>query len=306
MAIGLARTMNVRFPQNFNSPYKAQNVIDYWQRWHMTLTKFLTSYLYTPIAMATRWRMASGIWTSTRRPTHPWRIPAMVSMPMMITMALVGIWHGAGLKFLVFGLLHGVYIFVNHAIRVFYPGRRSARLSAAVLRCLATYLSVLVASVFFRAPTVASALDVLNGMAGLHGGSKPSRPSACCTTCSCSSSLASSGCCRTRNRSCTAITRCWRTSRRLTRACWPSDRTSVQPSPSASPQRSAFSPSAGPPNSSISSSDQTMTLSPRSFLLIATLAAGSVLAGAWAYTSAMRMRFLETWLPDLGRQTDHP
>ncbi len=170
MAIGLARTMNVRFPQNFNSPYKAQNVIEYWQRWHMTLTKFLTSYLYTPIAMATmRWRIAHRMGVNRAAQQTLGGFTAMLAAPMLITMALAGVWHGSGLTFLIFGLLHGGYLCVNHAIRVFYPGRRSPCLSAAVLRCLATYLSVLVASVFFRAPTVASALDVLTGMAGLHG-----------------------------------------------------------------------------------------------------------------------------------------
>jgi alginate O-acetyltransferase complex protein AlgI len=170
MAIGLARTMNVRFPQNFNSPYKAQNVIEYWQRWHVTLTKFLTSYLYTPIAMGTmRWRIKHRMGVNRRAQQTFAGFAAMVVVPLLITMALAGIWHGAGVTFLIFGLLHGVYLCVNHALRVFDHGRRSRGLHAAILRCLATYLSVLVASVFFRAPSVSAAMDVLTGMLGLHG-----------------------------------------------------------------------------------------------------------------------------------------
>jgi alginate O-acetyltransferase complex protein AlgI len=171
MAIGLARMMNVRFPQNFNSPYKAQNVIEYWQRWHITLTKFLTSYLYTPIAIATmRWRIAHRMGVNRAAQQTPGGFTAMIAVPLLITMALAGIWHGSGLTFLIFGLLHGAYLCVNHAVRVLYPGRRrSRRLPAAILRCLGTYLSVLVASVFFRAPSVSGAVDVLAGMLGLHG-----------------------------------------------------------------------------------------------------------------------------------------
>ncbi len=171
MAIGLARMMNVRFPQNFNSPYKAQNVIEYWQRWHITLTKFLTSYLYTPIALATmRWRIAHRMGVNRAAQQTVGGFAAMIAVPLLVTMALAGIWHGSGLTFLIFGLLHGAYLCVNHAQRVFYPDRRgSRRLHAAILRCVTTYLSVLVASVFFRAPSVSAAVDVLAGMAGLHG-----------------------------------------------------------------------------------------------------------------------------------------
>ncbi len=171
MAIGLARTMNVRFPQNFNSPYRAQNVIEYWQRWHITLTKFLTSFLYTPIAMGTmRWRIKHRMGVNRTAQQTATGFAAMVAFPMLITMALAGIWHGSGMTFVIFGLLHGIYLCVNHAVRVFRLGyRRSRRLHAAVLRCLATYLSVLVASVFFRAPSVPAAINVLAGMFGLNG-----------------------------------------------------------------------------------------------------------------------------------------
>ena len=170
MAIGLARMMNVRFPKNFDSPYKAQNVIEYWQRWHVTLTKFLTSYLYTPIALgAMRWRIARRLGVNRAAQQTVAGFATMIALPLLITITLAGVWHGSGLTFIVFGLLHGLYLCVNHATRVFYPGPRSTRMHAVILRCLATYLSVLVASVFFRAPSVGGALDVLGGMTGSHG-----------------------------------------------------------------------------------------------------------------------------------------
>ncbi len=170
MAIGLARTMNVRFPQNFDSPYKAQNVIEYWQRWHITLTKFLTSYLYTPLAMTTmRWRIAHKLGINGRAQKTSGGFATMIAAPLLVTMALAGIWHGSGVTFLIFGLLHGLYLCVNHALRLFRRTPRSPQWHAVILRCLATYLSVLVASVFFRAPSVPAAVDVLGGMLGANG-----------------------------------------------------------------------------------------------------------------------------------------
>jgi D-alanyl-lipoteichoic acid acyltransferase DltB (MBOAT superfamily) len=170
MAIGLARTMNIRFPRNFESPYKAQNVIEYWQRWHVTLTKFLTSYVYTPIAMgAMRWRIKRRLGVNRLAQQTPGGFLGMIAAPLVMTMGLAGIWHGSGLTFLVFGLLHAAYLCVNHGMRVFNFGPRSSRLSSILARCAATYLSVLVASVFFRAPSMSAAMDVLTGAVGLNG-----------------------------------------------------------------------------------------------------------------------------------------
>jgi D-alanyl-lipoteichoic acid acyltransferase DltB (MBOAT superfamily) len=177
MAIGLARMFNVRFPLNFNSPYKATSVIDYWQRWHMTLTRYLTGYIYNPLALwVTRRRLA-------RRKPMPrggrmtvGGFASMVVFPTFITMVLAGIWHGAGLQFLVFGLLHFVYLSVNHVWRMSRPRGRDATPERALTTAgnvLLTYLCVLVASVFFRAPSVGQAVTMLGGLIGLHGGGPP-------------------------------------------------------------------------------------------------------------------------------------
>jgi D-alanyl-lipoteichoic acid acyltransferase DltB (MBOAT superfamily) len=172
MAIGLARMFNLRFPLNFNSPFKSRSVVDYWQRWHMTLTRLITLYLFNPMALwVTRRRLGKGLDASRRAQATVRGFAVMTAVPTMITMALAGIWHGAGLQFLIFGLLHGVYITVNHAMRVF---RRTQRrepdgLWAGIWKVLLTYCAVLVGFVFFRAASVEDALRMLGGMIGLHG-----------------------------------------------------------------------------------------------------------------------------------------
>jgi alginate O-acetyltransferase complex protein AlgI len=172
MAIGLARMFNIRFPLNFNSPYKSASIIEYWQRWHMTLTRYLTLYLYNPIALsATRRRVARGLPITRKAYATPSGFMSMVAIPTFVTMGLAGVWHGAGVQFVVFGLLHATYLIVNHASRILRPGK--GKLPDGLLRhagkVALTYLAVLVAAVFFRAPSCGAALDLLAGIAGLHG-----------------------------------------------------------------------------------------------------------------------------------------
>jgi D-alanyl-lipoteichoic acid acyltransferase DltB (MBOAT superfamily) len=173
MAVGLARMFNVQFPINFNSPYKATSIIDFWQRWHMTLTHYLTAYLYNPAVLwVGRRRMARGLGVSRKAVATPVGFSSMVAVPMFYTMTLAGIWHGAGLQYLVFGLLHGFYLTVNHARRSFRTSVRTpgaARSSSPIFGALLTYCAVLVAQVFFRAASVGDALQILGGMAGMHG-----------------------------------------------------------------------------------------------------------------------------------------
>ncbi len=171
MAIGIARMFNVRFPVNFNSPYKASCIIDFWQRWHMTLTRLLTLYLFNPMALAiARRRAARGLPIDRKAQARPAAFLTMIAFPLLITMGLAGIWHGAGLKFLIFGLLHGVYLMVNHAWRIVRPALKAkpGKLERLGNWCL-TLAAILVALVFFRAPTMAVALTTIGAMAGAHG-----------------------------------------------------------------------------------------------------------------------------------------
>ena len=173
MAVGLARMFGIRFPLNFNSPYKAANIIDYWQRWHMSLTHYLTEYLYNPVSMAVmRWRVAKGYGVSRKATASIGGIASLVMVPTFFTMILAGVWHGAGFQFLIFGLLHGSYLTINHAWRLRKRGGAKHAEHSPLRRAgcvLLTYLAALVAQVFFRASSAQSALTMLYGMAGLHG-----------------------------------------------------------------------------------------------------------------------------------------
>jgi len=183
MAIGLARMFSLRFPLNFNSPYKAKNIIDFWQRWHMTLTNFLMLYIYNPLALGVnRRRLAAGLPIGRRAVLTFDGFLRIIGFPTLATMLVAGIWHGAGRQFLAFGLLHGIFICINHAWRIFSP-KRIAGLFPSRLRTVSsiavTFLAVLSAQVFFRADSSEDAFAVLGGALGLHGfGALPSTAAA--------------------------------------------------------------------------------------------------------------------------------
>jgi D-alanyl-lipoteichoic acid acyltransferase DltB (MBOAT superfamily) len=165
MAIGLAWMVGLHFPDNFDQPYRAPSVIAYWQRWHMSLTRFLMTTVHAPLTLAVlRWRRSHGWPIDARSQATPGGFLVMIGMPVVLTMVLVALWHGATLPFLLFGLLHAGFLLVNHAWRV----NRGPPLPIAASVAL-TYLCVLAASVLFRATTVAQAGSIWAGMAGLHG-----------------------------------------------------------------------------------------------------------------------------------------
>jgi len=153
MAIGLSLLFNVRLPLNFNSPYKAQSIIEFWRCWHMTLSRFLRDYLYIPLGGSRHGKI--------RR-----------YMNLLITMLLGGLWHGAGWTFVIWGGLHGLYLVINHAWRGLkermswqQEGGKLARFGAGFI----TFLAVVVGWVFFRADNFTVAMDMLNGMLGFNG-----------------------------------------------------------------------------------------------------------------------------------------
>ncbi|MFJ1301434.1 MBOAT family O-acyltransferase [Pseudomonadota bacterium AL_CKDN230030165-1A_HGKHYDSX7] len=175
MALGLAKMFGIRFPLNFNSPYKATSIIDFWARWHITLTRYLTAYLYYPVAMAvSRWRTDRGKPVGAAGVATAGGFASTIVLPTVFTMGLAGIWHGAGLQYLVFGLLHAGYLSINHAWRIFVVGRQAAvsrnpgRL-AKIGYLLLTFAAVLVAQAFFRAHSTADAWLLVQGMMGLRG-----------------------------------------------------------------------------------------------------------------------------------------
>jgi alginate O-acetyltransferase complex protein AlgI len=171
MALGLARIFSIRFPINFNSPYKAESIIDYWQRWHITLTRYIMNYVYSPVQMViSRRRMDQGKKVSRRAQATAEGFANMIAFPTIFTLFLAGVWHGAGLQYFIFGLLHGMYLTVNHFWRTFLPAEsRLRRLMNGPLAVGITFVFVLVGQVMFRAENVHYALSVYSGMLGLHG-----------------------------------------------------------------------------------------------------------------------------------------
>jgi D-alanyl-lipoteichoic acid acyltransferase DltB (MBOAT superfamily) len=173
MAIGLARMFSLRFPLNFNSPYKAKSIIEFWQRWHMTLTKYLMLYIYNPLALAiNRRRLAAGKKIGPKAVVSAEGFARIIVLPTVVTMVLAGIWHGAGRQFLAFGLLHGVFICINHAWKTFVPrlsGSLASGRLAGIRSVLITFLGVVSAQIFFRADSTEDAFAVLRGAVGLNG-----------------------------------------------------------------------------------------------------------------------------------------
>jgi alginate O-acetyltransferase complex protein AlgI len=152
MALGLALMMGIRLPLNFNSPYKALNIIDFWRRWHMTLSRFLRDYLYIPLGGNRR--------GERRRYVN-----------LMLTMLLGGLWHGAGWTFVAWGGLHGFYLIVNHGwegVKTNLGFQNSTPVTRALGR-LTTFLAVVLAWVFFRAQSFSAASMLLKGMIGFYG-----------------------------------------------------------------------------------------------------------------------------------------
>jgi alginate O-acetyltransferase complex protein AlgI len=149
MAIGLSRMLGIVLPLNFDSPYKSASIIDFWRRWHITLSQFLRDYLYVPLG-------------GNRKG------PARRYMNLMLTMLLGGLWHGASWTFVVWGGLHGAYLLINHAWRTTRLRFRSPTPLAASLARAAglalTFTAVVVAWVFFRSTTFDEAADMLRGM----------------------------------------------------------------------------------------------------------------------------------------------
>ena len=146
MALGSALMLNIRMPENFNSPLRAKSIIEFWSRWHMTLTNFLTTYIYTPILY------------SFKKLTFSKSLIAVFA-----TFFISGIWHGAAWTFILFGSLHGIAITLNHI------WRRNLLPMPHILGWFLTYLFVSCTFVIFRANSVSDALKVFSGMLGLNG-----------------------------------------------------------------------------------------------------------------------------------------
>ncbi|MBY6190726.1 MBOAT family protein [Microbulbifer agarilyticus] len=186
MALGVAMALGIKLPKNFNSPYKATSIIEFWRRWHITLSHFLRDYLYIPLG---------GNRSGSR------------NLNLLLTMLLGGLWHGAGWNFIIWGGLHGSYLVINHQwlklksfltmqlqSRKFASGIASNGMAMSVSRAgknrtderqgqtsyflsalqslpglVLTFLAVCAAWAFFRAETFSGAIAILSGMSGING-----------------------------------------------------------------------------------------------------------------------------------------
>lgn len=148
MAIGLALLFGIRLPVNFRSPYKATSIIEFWRRWHITLSRFLRDYLYIPLG-------GNRLGVQRRY------------INLMLTMLVGGLWHGAGWNFLIWGGLHGLYLVINHLWRG-DKWKQPATLVGQVSSWGLTFIAVVLAWVFFPAKTLVGASQMLASLLGLQ------------------------------------------------------------------------------------------------------------------------------------------
>ncbi len=157
MAIGLGCMFGIKLPVNFDSPYQATNIIDFWRRWHMTLSRFLKNYLYFPLGGNRRGKSRQYF-------------------NLMITMVLGGMWHGAGWNFIIWGALHGLFLVTNVIWRKWRSSQSNAVGTAEIFSGWAlTFMLVVIARVFFRTTSFSGATEMLKGAAGFNGAVLDSR-----------------------------------------------------------------------------------------------------------------------------------
>jgi alginate O-acetyltransferase complex protein AlgI len=152
LALGSAHLLGFQLPKNFNWPYRSGSIREFWRRWHMTLSRWLRDYLYIPLGGSRHGQ-------------------ARTYLALMVTMLLGGLWHGAGLTFIVWGAWHGIGLSVQRLVRD-RTGRE--RLLPSGLGWAATFLFVLLGWVFFRAASLGSALLLFERAFTLHGGESAS------------------------------------------------------------------------------------------------------------------------------------
>ena len=160
MAIGLATIFAIKLPLNFDSPFKSTNISDFWRRWHMTMTRFFTAYLYSGMAMYGM-RKSGGL-----RLGRVGRFMLVAALPSLLTFIVAGVWHGSGWTFVIYGVMHGL------AVAAFLGWREFSRVTLPTpVAWLLTMVTVVCGLVVFRAPDVTTALSMLGHMFGLSGGS---------------------------------------------------------------------------------------------------------------------------------------
>ena len=150
MAIGIARMIGFYFPENFNNPYVAQNITEFWRRWHMSLSRWMRDYLYIPLGgnqVKTKLRLYLNLW---------------------LVFLISGFWHGASWNFIVWGGFHGFFLICDRLFFVRFT-ERIGKIPSVII----TYLIVLVGWVFFRCHTLSSSFEYLHAMFSFHFSALP-------------------------------------------------------------------------------------------------------------------------------------
>ena len=164
MAVGISLFFGIWLPFNFNSPFKATSMIDFWQRWHMSLTKYINEYLYTPITLKLM-RIGMGKSLAIEK------IYSLI-IPTILVMLIVGLWHGSNWTFVVFGGMHGVILVINHLWRKrkFFVRPKNIKASplSLLLSWALTFLCIMTAMVMFRSDSIKAAIEVYKGMLGFN------------------------------------------------------------------------------------------------------------------------------------------
>ena len=151
IATGVSLLFNIRLPQNFNSPYKSTSIINFWQRWHITLSHFLTNYIYFP-------------WAKSLKNVN--FLNTMIVTFFVFVIA--GFWHGPSWLYVIFGSLHGLGLVFNHLYRKFFSYKINT-----MFACFLTFNYVNITFIFFRSKNIEDALNIFEGMIGLNGFSYP-------------------------------------------------------------------------------------------------------------------------------------
>ena len=168
MALGLARMFGLRYPINFFSPFKATGIIDYYRRWHMTLTRVISRFLYTPLSIA-------GTRYSARHRLSP--LPAQILslwLPILINFQIISLWHGATWTFVAFGLMHGFWYAAEAQIRTSKKYKNIRKTTSPIIRLLierAIFFVLLCLSLtMFRSESVGAAFHLYAQMFGASPG----------------------------------------------------------------------------------------------------------------------------------------
>ena len=147
MATGIALLFNIKLPVNFNSPYKATSIINFWQKWHITLANFLTNYIYFP-------------WVKSLKKVNFLKIMIIIFFVFLIA----GIWHGPSWLYVIFGALHGIGLILNHVYRKLFDYKLNKYLA-----CFLTFNYINLTFVFFRSENIDKSISIIKGMLGLNG-----------------------------------------------------------------------------------------------------------------------------------------